>query len=59
MSSTAGWSKGLICIAMPNKIVSRIKNVKSSPKVSSFLLSTTKLLNGKFFFLKTFSVAHN
>ena len=58
ISSTAGWSKGLIFINFPKSIVSNIKNINNSPRVSSFLLLIIKLLKG-IFFLKTCLVALN
>jgi hypothetical protein len=42
---------------LPIKIVSKIKKQNNSPKVFSSLFLISKLLNGIFFFLKTFSVA--
>ena len=49
INSTDGWSKGLTFNALPSKIVSNIKKQNNSPRVSSFLFKTLKLLNGIFF----------
>ena len=50
-------AKGFTPKSLPSKIVSKIKKQNSSPKVFSFLFFISKLLNGIFFLLNTFSVA--
>ena len=57
ISSTEGWSKGLISKALPNKIVSRTKKQNNSPIDSSDLFKTVNDLKGNFFIRKILSVA--
>ena len=54
ISSTAGWSKGLILSNFPTTIVSIIKKENNSPITSSFIFLILISLNDIPFLLKDF-----